>query len=132
MRVLIVYDRPADTDLLSTLEAEGHYCDCAKDESECVQLCDRRRYDVAFVDLESPHIDGPRLCRILSRRFPETHVIPVSAGDDDGVIEELFHSGATAYLMKPVASDTVSDVMASLEELHAPQAVHASADDAMA
>lgn len=66
--------------------------------------------DVAFVDIEMPHINGLELARRLKELNRDICVIMVTAYDQYSL--EAFHARATAYVLKPYSRE---DIAAELE-----------------
>jgi DNA-binding NtrC family response regulator len=83
------------------LENEGHRCDVAENGRECLKKLSQNVYDLLFLDLVMPEIDGQQVMQSMKSRFPGTDVIVISAQDDEDVIREMIRLGASGYLMKP-------------------------------
>jgi CheY-like chemotaxis protein len=72
-RILVVDDDEEIRDLLATtLSADGHTVDGARDGGEALALLALRPYDLVLSDLRMPHVDGPSLYETLQtrHRFP--------------------------------------------------------------
>ena len=89
----------------------GHNCDLAADGRECLLRVTEARYDILFLDLVMPEIDGETVLRWIKAHSPQTNVIVTSVQDDDGVIQEMLALGATAYLVKPFTVTEIKGVM---------------------
>ena len=79
--------------------------------------------DVAFLDIEMPHMNGLELTRKLKELNRDTRVIMVTAYDQHSL--EAFRARATAYLLKPYSRE---DIETELENAlyHYPVAEHPS------
>jgi len=96
----------------------GYTADFAVDGKECLaKMSAGRHYDVLFLDLVMPRMDGESVLREVTNRYPATRVIIVSVQDDDAAIKELLAEGATAYLTKPITIEQIKKVMSQLEEM---------------
>ena len=72
-RILVVDDDDQIRDLLATtLGADGHTVDGARDGGEALALLALHPYDLVLSDLHMPHVDGPSLYETLQTRhhFP--------------------------------------------------------------
>ncbi len=102
MRIIVAEDeRPARAFLLSLLRAwpDVDVVGEAESGAEAVELIERVRPDVAFLDLQMPELDGLGVVRALRRdRLPL--VAFVTAYDEYAV--RAFELNAIDYLLKPV------------------------------
>lgn len=97
------------------LHSLGYTCDVAVDGRDCLARVSQKRYDIVFIDLIMPEIDGETVLRWLTSHQPETSVVIVSIQDDEGIIKQLLALGATAYLVKPFSSHEIQNVMHGVE-----------------
>ena len=63
-------------------------------------MIERRRPDVALVDFKMPAGGGPRVAREVSRSFPGTRVVALSAYEDQNSVFQMLRAGAVGYLVK--------------------------------
>ncbi|MFW5857659.1 MAG: ATP-binding protein [Planctomycetota bacterium] len=76
--VLVVDDEADTRDLLRLVfEREGHAVQTVSDGEKAIQLLWRNRFDVAFVDLQMPQMDGETLLRQLAELPPTRQPAPV-------------------------------------------------------
>jgi len=94
-----------------TLSSLGFSCDEAKDGRECLAKFSTNLYDIVFLDLVMPEIDGDTVLRWIKSRAPGTDVVVASVQDDVGIIRQVLAAGARAYLVKPVSEPQISAVM---------------------
>ncbi len=61
-------------------------------------------FDIAFIDLEMPNLDGFDLLRCVRGAAETKHmpVVVISSRDDSGTIRSVFEAGASSFLSKPV------------------------------
>ena len=93
----------------------GYICDVAADGRECLLKFVQKPYDVVFLDLVMPEIDGETVLRWLRKEHPGTNVVITSVQDDDGIMRDLLALGASAYLVKPFTSQEIQGVMRGIE-----------------
>jgi CheY-like chemotaxis protein len=105
LRLLIVEDDVASLELMEevfvSLNAEVR---AIGESSKAADLVNRERYDGIFLDLEMPNMNGFDLARWIrnSSRNRSTPIITVTGRDDRQTMQQVFASGATFYLQKPV------------------------------
>lgn len=121
LRILVTDDEEVMRKfLVEVLRSLGYTCDEASNGRECLHKFSLGpAYDVAFVDLVMPRMDGEATLRELRSKYPKTKVIVCSVQDDEEAIRELLAEGATAYLTKPVKPDELAGVMERLEKSEA-------------
>jgi DNA-binding LytR/AlgR family response regulator len=118
-RVLVVDDeRPALEDLGRLLETSGGVTDVvlAGGGAEALRLLAAHQFDVVFMDVRMPDIDGLELAKALQRFAEPPALVFVSAFEDGAV--SVFEHGLQPldYLMKPVSRARVEQ---ALDRLHA-------------
>src|SRR5262249_34877367 len=72
LRILVVEDNATNEQLaVRVLERLGYRPDVARDGAEAVRAVERERYDVVFMDVQMPEVDGYEATRrIVGRRAP--------------------------------------------------------------
>ena len=122
LRILVADDLESTRTLFSrVLNSLGYSCDVCVDGKECLLKFMHQPYDVVFLDLVMPGIDGEPVLRWLRSRYPSTHVIVNSIQDDEGVINHVLAHGATAYLVKPFTAHEIQSVMRGIENRRTTQ-----------
>ena len=113
----LVIDDNADvlTHFRTLFQSEGILCDTVPNSREGLEKLGRTRYDIVFMDLITPDIDGETLLGILRRTFPSLHIVVMSMQDDDGVINGIMSLGAKAYLVKPCSAAAILDCVRNVE-----------------
>lgn len=123
---LVIDDNSEVLTLFKTLFfAEGIACDTARNGHEGIEKLGQNRYDIVFLDLIMPDMDGETVLGIIHRKFPGLHVVVMSVQDDDGVINEIMSLGAKAYLVKPASANAILDCVRNVER-------HKTADEVRA
>jgi len=114
LRILIAEDEPH---LRSFMERvcleEGHQVTCVTDGRSCLHAIDEGRFDLLFLDLIMPELDGVGVLREMRSRTGKVlpRVVIVSSQDDENAIEETVRLGASVYLTKPLTVQTVHKVL---------------------
>ncbi|GGS84695.1 response regulator [Nonomuraea spiralis] len=124
MRVLIVEDDVLLREGLRLIvEGRGHQATCVGDATAASALLREAAPDVLLTDIRLPpsHRDeGIQLALSARERYPELHVLVLSAYVETRYAAELFHTGraGTGYLLKERIGD-VPDFLAALERVGA-------------
>lgn len=98
-KVLIVEDEQAINDLICmTMQLKGHVCESAFTGQEAEELLAREQYDLVFMDIMLPGVDGFSLVEALRDPPP---VIFVTAKADVADRVKGLRMGAQDYVVKP-------------------------------
>lgn len=101
-KVLVVDDEP---NILKTMgicfDASGFEARLLAKPQEVLEVIQRERFDLAFVDLKMAPLDGMEVLAEIKKHAPETTVTMITAhGSIDSAIEAI-KKGAYHYLQKP-------------------------------
>jgi len=113
MNLLIVDDNKNNRMILSLLLEDymdendnvEFTIDEAVDGLEAVRMCDEQEYDIVFMDIMMPNLDGIEATKLIRQKHKKMMVIAVSAVDDFDRQKEILNSGAEDYVSKPVNAD---------------------------
>ncbi len=100
--------------LLTLLEELGCSVQWAKDGAEALQLVLQKNFDIAFVDLRMPKLDGysfTRDYRATENGLVHLPIIALTANTMDNVYQECMDAGMDDFLAKPVDSQVLSSVL---------------------
>jgi DNA-binding NarL/FixJ family response regulator len=88
--------------LVAVLEAEDdiNVIGQARDGREVLELAERRRPDVAIVDIAMPGLDGIEVCRDLSARPQPTAVVIYTGSAEPDVLQSALDAGAHGFVLK--------------------------------
>ena len=104
-RILVVDDNELNLDVLSGLiELSEAKVDVAVSGFVCVDLCNKNRYDMIFMDQMMPEIDGAETLALLRKRglIDSTIVVALTADAVSGAREKYLSYGFDEYMSKPV------------------------------
>lgn len=111
MKIVIAEDEPLARDLLRALLAEAQGVELVGEAAtgdEAVELCDRLRPDVVFLDIDMPGSSGIHAAHELKSRLgPE--IVFVTAHELHAV--DAFELGAVDYVLKPVRRPRLATVL---------------------
>src|SRR5690606_29645962 len=119
-RVLVVDDEADLRELLElTLVGMGLDVDCAADVAEAVRQLDAAEYALCLTDMRLPDGTGLELVERIAREHPNTPVAVITAyGSAENAVAAL-KAGAFDYLAKPVALESVRNLVRSAIRLPA-------------
>ena len=89
----------------------GHLYEGVVDGAACLSKIEQNDYDILFLDLFIPGMDGAEILQRIRAKTPVTSVILLSSLDDSEIINGLLSSGARAFLIKPVSEAVLTDVI---------------------
>ena len=114
MKILVIDDDPAMTDLLELLliPASAEVI-TANSGPDGIRLAKEINPDVITLDLMMPNINGWKVAEKI-REFSKAPILILSALDSPGLVAAALDAGADDYLIKPVPS---SVLMAHINQL---------------
>ena len=101
---------------LSGLWPELDICAEAENGLKALELIDKNRPDIAFLDINMPGIDGLETTRRISQAYPETKVVIFSTYEANEYDSRARDAGAIAFVPK---ADFEPSVLTSTWELTA-------------
>ena len=111
-KALVVDDTKNIRNLLSTcLELNGFTVLAAKNGIEAIEFITREAFDLAFIDVKMPEMNGTevlRRIRSLGLTYPVAMMTAYSTVKNAVDCTKL---GAVAYLQKPFSADKVNDIV---------------------
>lgn len=107
VKILIVDDNVNNRLTLKLLLEECPECniDEASNGKEAVQMCIDKSYDLVFMDIMMPVMDGIEATQQIRSFDQEVLIVAVSAMGDDYNKERILSAGAKDYMTKPINSD---------------------------
>lgn len=113
--ILIAEDNAVNQKLLlRVLENLGHQAEVAETGSEVLEAVSRKRYDLIFMDIQMPEMDGLQVTRQIVDTIPE-HDRPAIVAMTANVMledkEKCLQTGMSDFLAKPIKIDRVKMVM---------------------
>lgn len=105
-RILAVDDTQVNlTVVKGLLKRTGAQVDCAMSGQECLDMCEKTKYDLIFLDHRMPQMDGIETLKRL-KELPNfdktTPVIALTANVVSGAREMYISEGFTDFLAKPI------------------------------
>ena len=115
-RALVVDDDEAAVDQVTqVLHKMGFAVEQAADGLDALKRCQAGRFDIVVCDVRMPRLSGLSfLSNLGGTQNATTEVIMISALDDNAIRNQALSSGASAYLVKPIAVQELRDAIAKL------------------
>lgn len=124
LRVLVVEDNRINQQVALRLLARlGIEAALAENGAEAVAMVNARDFDVVFMDMQMPVMDGLEATRAIRRSSGRGRKVPIIAMTANAFAadrEACRKAGMNAFLPKPVERDDLLAVLASLPEGKAP------------
>jgi len=117
--VLTVDDEPVAREFLTTALESAHLNTLNVGDPElALRMCEQNHFDLAFLDVDMPRMNGFELCQRLhqTETNPDTPVVFVSSMRDEQTRQRFSESGALDFINKPVMLSEVS--VKALVHLH--------------
>ena len=114
-RVLLAEDNATNRHVIvSLLVRLGCSVDTVENGVLAVEAAARMRYDLIFMDVQMPELDGPdaaRLIRVPGSLSADVPVIAVTASDREEDRRRCEDVGMSAYLRKPFGRNQLAEVI---------------------
>ena len=111
-RILVVDDEEnTRIGLSKLLSQEGFQVESAANGNDALEMLGQHKINLVISDINMPDMNGLVFLRELSRKFPSTNVIMITAYGGVESYLEAMNLGAYEYLHKPVRLDELRSVM---------------------
>ena len=113
MKRILVVDDEENTriGLTKLLSQEGFEVESAANGNEALDYLGQKKVSLVISDINMPDMNGLSFLRELSRKYPSTSVIMITAYGGVESYLEAMNLGAYEYLHKPVRLDELRSVM---------------------
>lgn len=114
-RIMVVDDDPVARDVCAGLLTQaGHDVEPASSGHEAIELYRQRPFDLVFMDVLMPRLDGAETTVSLLNEFPDARIVAMSGGflrHKDFFLEEAKRYGAVAAIGKPFTGEELLAVV---------------------
>jgi len=112
LRIMIVDDEMIVREsFLHWFTKQGHVVDSAVSGFEALEKIERTPFDLLFVDIKMPGMDGIELLETVKSEYPDTLVVIITAFGSIETAVKAMKIGASDYLLKPFRPDQLNLVM---------------------
>jgi CheY-like chemotaxis protein len=116
LRLLLADDNPINQKVgLSVLQKLGYRADLADNGVEVLKALEKKAYDILFLDVQMPEMDGLEAARQICQRWPadkRPRIIAMTGNALIGDREKCLEAGMDDYISKPVR---ISELQSALE-----------------
>jgi signal transduction histidine kinase/HPt (histidine-containing phosphotransfer) domain-containing protein len=116
LRLLLADDNPINQKVgLSVLQKLGYRADVANNGMEVIRALEQKVYDVLFLDVQMPEMDGLEAARQICERWPQEKrpcIIAMTGNALTGDRERCLAAGMDDYISKPVR---ITELQSALE-----------------
>jgi CheY-like chemotaxis protein len=114
LRILIAEDNAVNQKLaIRMLEQMGYRADLASNGLEAIESITRQPYDVIFMDVQMPEMDGleaTRKIRVMGE-FTQPRIVAMTANAMQGDRELCLAAGMDDYISKPIRVNELVDAL---------------------
>lgn len=114
-KILLVEDSPLPRMIVKTvLQQLNCLVDIATTGEDSIVLCQQNHYDLIFMDIGLPGIDGIMTAKLIREQEKYGHRVPIialTAHDDSIMKSKALEVGMDDYLIKPLTILTAQDVL---------------------
>ncbi|CDN44717.1 PAS domain-containing hybrid sensor histidine kinase/response regulator [Paenibacillus sp. P22] len=118
IKALVVDDNSVNRSLLRTILSKmGCLADTAGNGAEALSILERQRYDIVFMDLQMPVMDGLEAASAIRRRLPlgrQPAIAAVTAFAQESDKKICADAGMDDFISKPVFASEVARVLSRL------------------
>lgn len=100
--------------LKSIVEGKGHQVDEAEDGQSALEKIQRDEYDLIFLDITMPRMDGLTALKAILKETPDAKVVMCTAMGQQSIILEAIQAGAKDFIVKPFDPDRVVQALERL------------------
>ncbi|MGX5201705.1 two-component sensor histidine kinase BarA [Aliikangiella sp. IMCC44632] len=115
LKILCVDDNSANLKLIAELLSEFRLeVNLATNGKEAVNACEQNQYDIIFMDIQMPEMDGveaTRHIRKMKNNRARTPIIALTAHAMKGEREKLLNEGMDDYLTKPISQSKLEETI---------------------
>ncbi len=112
LNILIVDDESGiRVTLAGILEDEGHNVVVAEDGIKGIAAAEKANFNIAFVDMRMPGINGIKTFKEIKKISPDTIIFFMTAFLDDDTLNEAAKLKAQEILYKPLDIDLILKIL---------------------
>lgn len=76
-----------------------------------LDMCKENKYDIIFMDIKMPGIDGIQTTRLILERYPNTFIIGTTGQIEKSVTKEALDAGMYKCIGKPIDIITIKGLL---------------------
>lgn len=110
------FARKALIKMLKESSEEVEICGEAEDGTEVLAILEKQKADIVVTDIRMPEMDGLRLAKEISEKYPDTCVVIESGYADFDYAKTAIRYGVKEYLTKPIKPEELEKAVLRIEE----------------
>ena len=116
LNVLVVDDSLLATEVLkNSLHELGHrVVRTAKTGVEALRAYHESNPDLVTMDVTMPGMDGIAATQKIIQQFPDARIVMVTSHAQKGMVMDALKAGAKGYILKPMQTDKLREVLAKV------------------
>lgn len=118
MNVLLIDDHPVfQSGLIGLLQnlPQIKHIEVAEKADEALGIAKSMHFDIFFLDVGLPDMDGADLAKILKEKYPETYIIVLTMHDEPSYIKQMLALKVNAYLSKNASNEEITRAIENLQ-----------------
>ncbi len=92
----------------------GYEIEIAKNGAEAVELVEKQKFDILFMDLLMPEMDGYEAAEKIRAAGHKLPIVALSADESEETRKAAFEAGMNDYLMKPTRVESIKHLLIKL------------------
>ncbi len=89
----------------------GFEIDIAQNGKEAVEMASQKNYDIIFMDILMPDMDGITATKIIRQQGIKVPVVAISAADEPEIRAEAYSVGMNDFISKPVKVESIKEIL---------------------
>lgn len=118
LHILLAEDNPVNVKVeMQLFKRLGYDIHVAKNGAEAVEMVLRaeRKYDIVFMDIFMPDVDGieatTRICKAIPERRGRPYICAMTANAMTGDMDKCLQAGCDGYLSKPIQVESLIEML---------------------
>lgn len=114
LSILLAEDNMVNQKLaMLTLEKMGYKMDVAANGLEVLDAIDRQHYDLIFMDIQMPEMDGVRATKEILEKYGNNRpfIVAMTANAMEGDRERFIEDGMDDYISKPISISAIKNML---------------------
>ncbi len=119
MNVLLIDDHPVfQSGLIGLLQnlPQIKHIEVAEKADEALMIAQSMHFDIFFLDVGLPDMDGADLAKILKEKYPDTYIIVLTMHDEPSYIKQMLALKVNAYLSKNASNEEITRAIENLKQ----------------
>jgi CheY-like chemotaxis protein len=111
-KILVADDYPINLELVKDmLELMKCSVDTAETGTEALNLYKKNKYDIIFMDIQMPELDGYEVTKKIREQNDKTIIIAITANALSGDKEKCLKAGMNDYVSKPIKGEDLENML---------------------